>query len=485
MNPDPNHIENDELKLEMEQNLAGFSQDDMEALQSADPHEPRTDDKGRLEGVIIDIRGADVFVDVGGKSEGVLPLDEFDENEPPQPGQRLTFIMQGTDKDSGQIRLSLKAAKSEAALEELSVGDVIEARVTGVNLGGLELMTNQIRAFMPKSQVELERIDDFAPYIGQKLECQVTEVDRKGKTLVVSRRKLLEQDREEQRQQLKYALQEGDTRAGTVRRLTDFGAFVDLGGLDGLLHVSDMSYARVNHPKEVVKVGDQIQVKILKIDLVKDRISLGLKQLQQDPWGLVDANYREGTEVTGKVVKLMDFGAFVELEPGIEGLIPMSEMSWTQRIRHAKDVLSEGESVRVKLINVDAAKRKLTLSLKAMGEDPWTNVADTYKVDEVVKGSITRLADFGAFVQLQEGVEGLVHVSEMSDKHVRRPSEVVKEGDVVEVRVKGIDMEQRRISLSMRTAAPDAAPPPESAPDKPRKKKKKLKGGLDSGFFSG
>ena len=485
MNIDPRELDNDELKLELERELGALSSEDLGLMEAPQPARTAPDEKGRIPGRIVEVRGDDVFVDIGGKSEAYAKLEEFDEADPPRPGQLHNFVMQGIDAESGLMRLSLREARAAADFESLHVGDVIEARVTGVNLGGLELLASSVRAFMPKSQVELERVEDFTLYIGRRLECQITEIDRRGRTLIVSRRKLLERQREEQRQELKYSLAEGQTRRGVVRRITDFGVFVDLGGIDGLVHISDMSYGRIRHPRELVKEGDEVEVRVLKIDLVKDRISLGMKQLAPDPWNVVPANYRVGQTVEGRVVRLMDFGAFVELEPGVEGLLPVSEMSWTQRVRHPKELLAEGDAVRVVLLALDAEKRKLTLSLKALGADPWQGVEERYRVDEVVSGAVTRLTGFGAFVQLEEGVEGLLHVSEMSDKRVRKPEEIVKVGDVVKVRVKSVDREQRRISLSMRQLAPPAedaaAQPAETAPPAPKKREKKrpLKGGLD------
>jgi len=481
---DPHELDDDELKLELDRELGELSSDDLDLMKAAQPSEPQPDEKGRIAGRIVEVRGGDVFVDIGGKSEAFLKLDEFAEDSPPQPGQCHTFIMQGLDRESGLMRLSLREARLEADFESLQVGDVIEARVTGVNLGGLELLAKNARAFMPRSQVDLERVQDFTPFIGRRLECQITEIDRRGHTLVVSRRRVLERQREEMRQELKYSLAEGQTRRGVVRRLTDFGAFVDLGGIDGLVHVSDMSYGRVQHPAEVVNEGDEVEVQVLKIDLVKDRISLGMKQLTADPWNVVPANYRVGQTVDARVVKLMDFGAFVELEAGVEGLIPISEMSWTQRLRHPNELLSEGDAVRVAVLAVDPAKRKITLSLKALGEDPWKGVGERYKVDDIVSGAVTRLTGFGAFVQLEEGVEGLLHVSEMGEKHVRKPADVVKLGDVVKVRIKSVDPEQRRISLSLRqltegeTDASQEGRPPAGAPAA-KKRKRPLKGGLD------
>jgi small subunit ribosomal protein S1 len=484
VNIDPHELDNDELRLELNREMGEWSPEDLDLMDAAAPSEPRADDQGRILGQIIEIRGSDVFVDIGGKSEAFLKIDEFAEDEPPQPGQRHTFVMQGIDSDSGLTRLSLREVRLDANIETLQVGDVIEARVTGVNLGGLELLAHGARAFMPRSHVDLERVEDFTPFIGRKLECEIAEVDRKGRSLVVSRRRILERQREEMRQELKYSLAEGQTRTGIVRRLTDFGAFVDLGGIDGLVHVSDMSYGRVKHPSEVVKVGDQVEVRVLKIDLVRDRISLGMKQLTPDPWNVVEGNYRVAETVEGRVIKLMDFGAFVQLEPGVEGLIPISELSWTQRVRHPKDLLAEGDSVRVAVLAVDVRKRKITLSLKSLGQDPWIGIEERYQADSIVSGAVTRLTGFGAFVQLEEGVEGLLHVSEMSDKRVHKPDSVVKEGDVIKVRIKSVDVKQRRISLSLRQlggeedeqSAEEAAAPSALAA---KKRKRPLKGGLD------
>ncbi len=485
----PSDYQDDELKRELDDQLADLTAEELEAL-VGDPLESSTepDERGRVRGRILQVRGTDVFVDLGGKSEAFLAIDEFPENEPPQPGQVMSFMMQGLDRESGLMRLSLREARSDANLKSLQVGDVIEARVTGVNIGGLELTAGKLRAFMPKSQVEMERIEDFAPYVGRKLECEVTEVDRRGKRVVVSHRRILEKRRDEARAEAKATLEVGQRRAGTVRRLTDFGAFVDIGGIDGLLHVSDMSWGRVAHPKDVVKEGQQLQVEILKIDHDRGRISLGMKQLEADPWDLAGANYRAGQTVDGKVTKLMDFGAFVELEPGIEGLIPISEMSWTHRIRHPRDVVNEGASVRVAILSVDTDKRKIGLSLKAMSSDPWEGVDVRFPVDQFVEGKVTRIADFGAFVELGEGIEGLVHVSELSDKRIRTPRDVVQEGQDVRVRVKQIDLGQRRISLSMKEKTDSGEASAEeianveallASREKTRKRKRPLRGGLE------
>ncbi len=465
--------------------MQGFSADDLEKhLAAAAPSEPVADESGRIDARIIRIDGPDVFVDIGSKSEGVLPLDEFEPDEPPTVGQTLQVVPHGFDRDSGLMRLSLREAKVQADLQSLRVGDIVKGRVTGSNIGGLELRVHGLRGFMPMSQVDLVRHEDFAPFIGRWLEAEVTEIDRRGKKVVLSRRRVLEKQREEEREQLRFQLQEGQVRKGVVRRLAPFGAFVDLGGIDGLLHVSDMSYSRVNDPKEMLKEGDELEVKILKVDLVKDRISLGLKQLATDPWSLVDSKFHAGDTITGKVTRLMDFGAFVEIEAGVEGLIPVSELSWTQRVHHPKDVVAAGDSVRVKILDVNAEKRRVSLSLKALADDPWHNIEERYHQDAVVSGAVTRIMDYGAFIQLEEGVEGLVHISQLSDKHVRAVGDVVETGQVVQVRVLSVDPDQRRISLSIKAAIEQEAQPelPEATGTEEqksaRKRKRPLRGGL-------
>lgn len=482
MSTEPNSFEGIDIKYELAREIADLTPEELERMAAIQPRAAQTDERGRIHGRIVSIRGGDVFVDIGGKAEAVIPTEEFEPTQPPAVGQLRTFVLHGMDPGSGLVRLSLSEKKIAGDIHDLKVGDVIEARVTGVNLGGLELESRGLRCFMPKSQVELHRIEDFAPYIGHRFECSVTEVDRKGKTVVLSRRRLLEQQRETQREQLQATLSVGTTVKGIVRRLAEFGAFVDIGGMEGLLHISDMSYGRLKHPSEVVKEGAEIQVQILKIDQEKGRISLGMKQLQPDPWNVAGANYRVGQSVDGRVSRLMDFGAFVELEPGIEGLIPISEISWTQRVRHPKDVLKEGDSVRVQVLVVDLEKHKITLSLKSLAEDPWKKIAEKYPPDAVVSALVKQIVDFGAFCQLEEGVEGLVHISEMSEKRINTPHDVVKVGDVVQVRVKSTDAGQRRVSLTLRLQKPEAiAPAAPSAPVKPgpAKKKKVLRGGLD------
>jgi small subunit ribosomal protein S1 len=483
---DPFELDEAHLNREVADQVEGLSSHELERqMSAAEPRPPQTDGKGRILGRVLSIHGPDVFVDIGSKSEGLIPLDEFEPDEPPQVGQMLSLVPQGFDRESGLMRMSLREAKVQANLDSLCVGDVVKARVTGSNIGGLELRLHGLRGFMPISQIDVVRHDDFASFMGRWLECEVTEIDRRGKKVVLSRRRVLEREREEERQQLRFQLAEGQVRKGVVRRITDFGAFVDLGGIDGLLHVSDLSYSRVNHPSELLKEGQELEVKVLKVDLVRDRISLGLKQLATDPWTQVTVKYRVGDTVEGRVTKLMEFGAFVELEAGIEGLIPISELSWTQRVRHAKDVLNVGDNVRVSVLAVTPDKHKLSLSLKALANDPWNGVTERYQPEAVVTGAVTRLTDFGAFVQLEDGIEGLIHISQLSDQRVRSVKDVVEPGKVLQVRVLSVDPAQRRISLSLKGIGEKPEPQPVSTPGQaappppPEKKRKKpLRGGL-------
>lgn len=486
---EPRRSEQDELEREIADALGDISLADMTMLSGDAPAQP-VDTGGKIKGRVLRVTPGYVFVDVGGKSEGIISLDEFPPDRPPAIGEEMSFISQGIDRESGMLKLSQREILLEASWESLSPGAVVEGRVTGVNRGGLELNINGLRAFMPASQVDIYRVEDVSLLLNQKLECEVVEAKASERNLLVSRRRLLERRRAEAREQLKYTLREGQVREGIVRRLMDFGAFVDLGGVDGLLHVKDMSYGRIKHPSEVLKPGDKVSVTVLKIDLVTDRVALGLKQLQTDPWTLVPTRYAAGQKIHGRVLKLMNFGAFVELEPGIEGLIPISEMSHTKRLHHPNQVLKEGDLVEAQIMELDAEKHRMSLSLKRLSADPWNSVAERYRPDEIVSGVIMRTTEFGAFVQLEEGVDGLVHISELSDHRVRAVTDVAKPGQVVSVRVLNVDPENRRVALSMKTHPTAAAPEPQhvahdpsaaqtAPPPSERKRKRPLRGGLD------
>ena len=370
--------------------------------------------------------------------------------------------------------------------------------MTKHNKGGLELeMTGGIRAFMPASQIDLHPVGELEPFVGQKLEASVQEIDRRSKRVLLSRRQHLQNQREAKREKTMAELEEGQVRDGVVSNVTDFGAFVDLGGVDGLVHVSDMSYGHINKPSEVVQNGQQVRVKVLKIEPDKGRIALGLKQIEPDPWESIQARLQPGTQVTGRVVKTLDFGAFIELEQGVEGLLPIGEISW-QRIGRVEEVVKAGDQIRVKVLQVEPGRRRMTLSLKQAGEggtDPWVGVERKYSRDQSVEGTVLTTTDFGAFIELEPGVEGLVHISELADRRVDRVEDVVKSGDVKMFRILEVNEDERRVRLSMREPREAAAErgergargegkgrTPQAEPPRPaRKRPSNLRGGMDVG----
>ena len=437
--------------------------------------------KGTRKGRIVAVNPDDVLVDFGGKSQGVAPMEQFEVE--PKVGDEMEFDVEKYDAREGLLILKKKgAASSSVSWENLEIGQIVEGNVTGLNKGGLEVDVKGMRAFMPAGQVDIYFNPDLSVFIGQRVKAEVTQFDPRAKNLILSRRNILEREKEEAKGKLMEELAEGQVRRGTVRSVMDYGAFVDLGGVDGLLHVSEISFRRGHKPSEFVKVGDVIDVKVLKIDRDAGKLSLSLKQARGvDPWLDAATKYNVGTQITGRVTKVESFGAFIEVEEGVEGLLPVSEMSW-QRIKHPSDVVREGDTVRLVVLNVDQVARKMSFSLKQAGPDPWKEVNDKYATDMVTSGTVTRTVDFGAFVELEPGLEGLVHISELSDRQVRQTTDVVKPGQAVQVRVIEIDKEARRISLSIKRAAGAAAASVAAAPAAPAaqgKRKTPLRGGLD------
>jgi small subunit ribosomal protein S1 len=453
---------------------------------SAQTASPTGTGKSTRHGRIVSISKDDAFVDFGGKSQGICSMLQFETE--PKVGEEYDFTVQKYDESEGLLILTRKGGlASNVSWDNLEVGQVVEGTVTGMNKGGLELEVKSMRAFMPAGQVDIYHVPDLSQFIGQKFQAEVTQFEAHAKNLILSRRNVLEREREEQKKKLMLELAEGQIRRGTVRNVMDFGAFVDLGGVDGLLHVSEMTFKRGRHnATEFVKVGDVLDVKVTRIDKETGKLSLSLKQaLGTDPWAEASTKYAVGSEITGRVTKVESFGAFIEIEEGMEGLLPVSEMSY-QRIRHPSDVAKEGDTLRLVVISIDPAQRRISFSLKQAGPDPWKTVKDKLAVGMTTTGTVTRLADFGAFVELEPGLEGLVHVSELSNQRVRTPGDVVKVGQEVSVRVLDLDAEARRVSLSMRqqagapktaaTATVAAATP--AAPVK-KKKRPELRGGLD------
>ena len=458
----------------------------------AGPKHPATD---LARGRIAAIRGDDVFVELTGmegKNQGIVPLTQFE--RPPRLGSIMEFVVDRFDEAEGLVILSREGAVSRASWEQMQRGAVVEARAVAYNKGGLELeMSGGVRAFMPASQIGLHHVDELAVFVGQKLTAVVQEIDRRSKKVVISRRQFLEQERVAKQRKIWDELQVGQVREGVVSSLAEYGAFVDIGGVDGLVHISDMSYSRIDKPGDMVKVGASVRVKILKVDPDKKRISLGLKQIAPDPWESAGTRLKAGEQTSGKVLRLADFGAFVEVLPGIEGLLPISEISW-KRSAKPGDVVKVGDTLRLVVLQLDVAKRRLSLSLKQAGGDPWVGAEHTYARHSIVEGTVQSTTDYGAFVEIVPGIEGLVHISELADRHVNTVTEVVKVGEKHAFRVLEVDEDNRRIRLSLKAAKEPAAPPPapEPAPvdpaaaaqaaklaGKPRKPAKPLKGGME------
>jgi small subunit ribosomal protein S1 len=407
-----------------------------------------------IKGRILDVVGDDVLVDIGYKSEGVVPKNDFVRAEDMQPGKEIEVFLESVEDESGVIALSKQKADKIRGWERIITsnkeGDVIKGRVVRKIKGGL-LVDVGVPVFLPASQVDVRRVEDIGEFLGKEVSCKILKIDEKRMNIIVSRRRLLEEERAGQKSKLLTEINEGDIRKGMVKNIADFGAFVDLGGIDGLLHITDMSWGRINHPTEIVKIDREVTVKVLKVDRVTERIALGLKQLQPNPWERVVSKYTVQQRVKGKVVNLMPYGAFVELEPGIEGLVHISEMSWTKRINHPSEVMTIGQEVEVAVLAIDTDKQELSLGLKQTEANPWDKVEEKYKALQQVKGKVRNTTSYGAFVELEDGIDGLLHINDMSwTKKVVHPNEVVKKGDVVDVQVLTVDKEKKRIALGLK-----------------------------------
>ncbi len=399
-----------------------------------------------------------VILDVGFKSEGSVPLDEFKER--PKEGDEVEVFLEHLEDQEGAVVLSKKKADFMRVWEKIRVAYESDQPVQGTLSkkikGGVVVNVMGVDAFLPGSQIALRRVPNIDELLGQTFEFKIIKLNKRRRNIVVSRRVILETERASKRELLMKELQVGQVRKGVVKNITDFGAFIDLGGVDGLLHITDMSYGRVSHPTELVQIGQEVEVKILDIDWQRERISLGMKQLQSYPWKDVAERYPVGTRVQGKVVSITNYGAFVELEPGIEGLVHISEMSWTRNVRHPSKIVSIGETIEAVVLKVDEQEEKISLGMKQTEQDPWMVLPQKYPVGTRIQGKVRNLTSFGAFVELEPGIDGLIHISDMSwTKRVQHPSEVVKKGDTVDVIVLNIDAENKRISLGLKQAEED------------------------------
>jgi len=401
-----------------------------------------------------------VILDVGFKSEGSVDLEEFREPETIQPGDEVEVFLEKLEDEQGVVVLSKKKADFLRVWEKLKEAYETDTPVPGAIKhsikGGAMVDLMGVDAFLPGSQIALRRVHDIDALAGNEYEFKILKLNKRRRNIVVSRRVLLEAEREKQKEKLKTELEVGQVRRGVVKNITDFGAFIDLGGMDGLLHITDMSWGRVGHPSDVCSIGDEIEVKVLDIDWDRERISLGLKQLQPHPWKNVAEKYPVGSRVKGKVVSITNYGAFVELEKGVEGLVHISEMSWTRNVRHPSQLVSIGEEIECVVLRVDEEEQKISLGMKQTEEDPWLSLPAKYPPGTHITGPVRNLTSFGAFVEVEPGIDGLVHISDMSwTRRVQHPSEVVRKGEEVEVVVLNIDPEQKRISLGLKQVEED------------------------------
>ena len=421
-------------------------------------HSHRAGDAQQLQGTVIAIDAESVILDIGYKSEGILPLAMFQSaDEIPKPGDTLLVTVKGRNPE-GYYELSrsrTERPKDWTSLEQAFADKAtIAGTVTGVVKGGLSVDVG-VRAFMPASRSGVRDAAEVENLVGQEIRCRITKLDVADEDVVVDRRAVLEEEERGAQEQRYSELKEGDTVSGAVRSLTDYGAFVDLGGVDGLLHVGDLAGSRVKHPADLLSVGQEIEARVLKIDTEKRRISLGLKQLQPQPWDSAAEKYKAGERVRGTVTRDADFGVFVELEPGIEGLIHISEMSWSKRVRKPSDVVKVGETVEAVILAVNVAERRISLGLKQALGDPWADAAQRFAAGTVVEGPVTNITKFGAFVQVSEGVEGMVHISEISaEKRINHPQDVLKMGQMVKAQVLAVDPDKRLLRLSIKQLVP-------------------------------
>lgn len=411
-----------------------------------------------VEGTVIQVNPDSVVVDVGYKSEGVIPLSEFSVDGQPveiNVDDKIDVLFERAENESGLIGLSKEKADRQKVWNSLEEDAVVEGKIVSRIKGGLSVDIG-VNAFLPGSQVDLRPVRNLDKLIGENFDFKIIKLNKRRGNIVLSRRVLLENERESQRADTLETLEEGQVVEGVVKNLTDYGAFIDLGGIDGLLHITDMSWGRVTHPSDILAVGDTINVKVLKFDREKERVSLGLKQTAPDPWLSVADKYPVGGKVSGKVVSLTDYGAFVELEEGVEGLIHVSEMSWTKRIKHPNKILSIGDEVEIVVLAMDTDNRRISLGLKQVEPNPWDEIGEKIPVGTVIEGQVKNITDFGIFVGVDEGIDGLVHISDLSwTKRIKHPSELYKKGDLVKAVVLNIDTANERFSLGVKQLTQD------------------------------
>jgi small subunit ribosomal protein S1 len=436
--------------------MVGEESPDMDQLQAGSPS---FEIGSIVNGRVISIDGDRVTVDIGFKAEGLVDIDEWENDEPPQPGDVVEVLLEDMEDETSEVRLSRRKAHRMRAWENVIAkyheGDVVEGTVNRKIKGGL-LVDIGVNVFLPASQVDIRRPPDIQDFVGQTVKCMILKIDESRRNIVVSRRKLIEMTREEQKKRLLSEIETGQVRVGTVKNIADFGAFVDLGGIDGLLHITDMSWGRINHPSDMVRIDDQIEVMVLNVDKEREKIALGLKQKSVSPWETVADKYPVGTKVTGEVVNVMSYGAFVKLEEGIEGLVHISEMSWTKRINHPSELVSPGDKIDVVVLGINRDKQEISLGMKQTQSNPWDNVAEKYPIGSMVEGVVRNLTNYGAFIEIEEGIDGLLHISDMSwTRKIGHPNEVLEKGQKVSCQVLQVDQDRKRIALGLKQLRQD------------------------------
>jgi len=407
-----------------------------------------------VKGIVIEIRSKEVLVDIGYKSEGVIPTNEFIEIDAIKVGSEIDVLIEKLENKEGTVVLSHEKAEFKKNWERIlsicNEGGRVNGKVKAVVKGGL-IVNVGVEAFLPSSQIDVNTPKNLQSFVGNTYEFKVVKINQERQNIVLSRRELIEAERNDKRGKLLAEMVPGDIRKGTVKNITDFGAFIDLNGLDGLLHITDMSWGRLTHPSEILKVGQELDVVVLDVNKEKERVSLGLKQKMTNPWDNIEAKFPIGTKVKGKVVSLVPYGAFVQLEPGVEGLVHVTELSWTKRVAKPSDVLKQDQELEAVVLGINRDEQKISLGVRQLENNPWDNADGKYKVGERVKGKVRNLTSYGAFVELEEGIDGMVHVSDMSwTRKINHPSEMLKKGDDIEAQVLEVDKANQRIALGMK-----------------------------------
>ena len=461
-------LEDDAIETEMGELFSTTAQEDLEELNLSELYYPDgvgAEQKYELneivEGTIVRVGDDHVVVDVGFKSEGTVPANEWDEENPPVVGDKVKVLIEDledeqgrADDPSGLIAVSKRKADNiiewETVVSKVAEGDIVTGTCTRKIKGGL-LVDIGVPVFLPASQVDIRRPGDIGDYIGRVVQCEVLKIDSQRRNIVVSRRSLIEKERTYSQQKLMEELEKGQVRKGIVKNIADFGAFVDLGGIDGLLHITDMSHTRISHPSQMVSMDEELEVMVLNIDREKVKIALGLKQLLPNPWDDVEAKFPIGTTHTGEVVNVMNYGAFVKLEPGIEGLVHISEMSWVKRVNHPSELVNIGDEIPVSVLGIDKAGEQMSLGMKQTQDNPWDKVEGKYPIGKEITGKVRNLTNYGAFIELEEGIDGLLHVSDMSwTRKISHPNEVLEKGQELTCRILAVDTDRRRIALGLK-----------------------------------